>query len=106
MTRPSTRLTLAEVVTLAQVTYAVAYHRVAIARSVPSAEQDAAGVWTIARQDLHLIRRREPKHPDGRRAFNLKVSPERAQAWKRASGRRSVQAWLTALADVASGYHE
>lgn len=106
MTSPSDRLTLTEVVTLTQVTYAVAYHRVAIARSVPSAEQDAAGVWTIARRDLALIRRREAKHSDRYRPYNLKVSPERAAAWQRAAGGRSVQAWLSALADAASGYRE
>lgn len=106
MTSPSDRLTLSEVVTATGVTYAVAYHRVAIARSVPSAEQDAAGVWTIARRDLALIRRREPRYPDGRRAYNLKISPERAAAWQRAAGGRSVQAWLSALADAASGYRE
>lgn len=105
MTRPSDRLTLAEAASSAGVTYAVAYHRVAIARTIPSAEQAPDGVWTIARRDLPLIRRRERTHTEYK-AYNLKVSPERAAAWARAASGRSVQSWLTAIADAASGYRE
>lgn len=106
MTRPSPsdRLTLAEAATAAEVTYHVAYRRVTSGQ-IPSAEQGAGGVWTIAREDVGLIRRRERRHAEYK-AYNLKVSPERAAAWQRAAGKRSVQAWLSALADAASGYQE
>ena len=107
MTRPSPsdRLTLAEAAAAAGVTYHVVYRLVAIARTVPSAEQDTAGVWTIARRDLGLIRKRERRHAEYK-AYNLKVSPERAAAWAEKAHPRSVQAWLTRLADAASGYQE
>lgn len=101
---PKGRVTLQEAAELAGVAYAVVYQRVAITKQVPGI-QAVDGTWSIARKDVKLIQKREPRYPEGRKPFYVRANLwGQADAWERAAGERGVTAWLTALADAASGY--
>lgn len=101
---PKGRVTLQEAAVLAGVAYAVVYQRVALTKQVPGIQAED-GTWTIARKDVRLIRKREPKYPEGRKPFYVRAAlGGQAEAWERAAGDMSVVAWLTWLGDQASGY--
>jgi hypothetical protein len=98
---PRGRITLQQAADLS----GLGYHRVytlVTSGEVPG-DQDASGVWTIARKDAARIKRREPAG-DKRKAVMLRPDLERYAAWARAAGARPVSSWLAALADAASGY--
>lgn len=93
---PRGRLTLQQAADATEMGYQRVYTLVTSGQ-VPG-EQDASGVWTIARRDLRLIKPRPPAETD-RKAVMLRPDLERYSRWERAAGDRPVSVWLGELAD-------
>lgn len=95
------RVTLQQAAELAGVPYSLVYSRVR--DGVVPSERDGTGAITIARNDVKLIKAREPAASD-RKAVMIRVPLEEYAAWERAAGNRPVSSWLRRLGNAAAGY--
>ena len=75
-----------------------------LAAGVVTAERDEAGVMTIARGDVDLIRPRESADPRPDKSITVRAVPERVAHWRRFAGDTPMSTWLGDLADEKTGY--
>lgn len=103
---PWGRVTLHNAAAKSGLSYAEVYRRCAIVKSIPSAQQDDSGVWTIQRGDLRLLTRRGPSTDKRPPPIMLRPRHERLAAWETAAKKQgcTVGELALKLMDEVSGW--